>query len=51
MGDMADALIEQGMDELDRHTAGQCDDGGFYCPYCEQDDGGWCPKWEEDREK
>lgn len=31
MGDMADALTEQGQDELWAHNAGQCDYG---CPYC-----------------
>lgn len=31
MGDMADWIIEQGMDEWDAHEAGECLDG---CPYC-----------------
>jgi hypothetical protein len=33
MGDIADALIEEGMDLFLRHQAGLCGDG--WCPYCD----------------
>ena len=35
MGDMADFLIEQGIDELARHQAGMCEGP---CPYCEEEE-------------
>jgi hypothetical protein len=34
MGDAADDLIEQGMDNLLAHQLGQCDN---YCQYCEEE--------------
>jgi hypothetical protein len=34
MGDIADDLIEQGIDNLAKHHAGICDD---YCEYCEEE--------------
>lgn len=40
MGDMADALIEQGLEELNLHKTGQC--GIDWCRYCLEE-------WEEDR--
>ncbi len=39
MGDMADALTEQGMDALIAHNAGQCLDD--WCQYCTEE-------WEDD---
>ncbi len=39
MGDHADYLIEQGLDELIRHNASQCD--MEWCQYCLEE-------WEED---
>lgn len=35
MGDIADRLIEEGMDELLAHNTGECD---AFCPYCLDDD-------------
>jgi len=35
MGDMADELFEQGMDEWLRHQGGDC--GPDPCPYCERE--------------
>ena len=34
MGDAADHLIEQGLDEWWTHQNGQCDG---WCPYCEEE--------------
>ena len=41
MGDMADDLIEQGMDQLSRHIARECDTD--WCEYCLEE-------WEYDRQ-
>ena len=34
MGDMADALTEEGMDAVLLHNIGQCD---AFCRYCDED--------------
>lgn len=34
MGDAADSLTDDGMDELATHEAGECEYG---CPYCEEE--------------
>lgn len=34
MGDIADALIEDGESEWFKHLAGDCED---YCPYCHEE--------------
>ena len=36
MGDMADDLIEQGMDALDAHLRGECD-FAEPCQYCDEE--------------
>ena len=35
MGDIADSLIEAGLDALARHHAGNCEDD---CEYCDEED-------------
>lgn len=38
MGDMADAMIEEGMDQWYDHLAGHVAFPADNCPYCEEED-------------
>lgn len=35
MGDIADQINDDGVGQLARHNAGECDD---FCPYCDEED-------------